>query len=147
MNNNNTKQGYKFSFLKITLVLLIFGMISCSTKKQILYLQDIDTYNNSEVLFLENTIQHNDILSVVVSSSIIETAAPYNKAATATISAGQNRNYQNQGYLVSKDLEIKLPILGNVGLKPNLQITHSERRRDIRLIILSLVIIPGIDQK
>ena len=37
-----------------------------------------------------------------------------------------------------------LPILGNVGLKPNLQITHSERRRDIRLIILSLVIICSI---
>ena len=116
MNNNNTKQGYKFSFLKITLVLLIFGMISCSTKKQILYLQDIDTYNNSEVLLTENTIQHNDILSFVISSSITETAAPYNKATSNTISTGQNQNYQNQGYLVSKDLEIKLPILGNVSV-------------------------------
>lgn len=117
MNNKNSIQKtFKRSLGKASLVVLILGLFSCSTKKQILYLQDIDTYNNSEVLFTENTIQHNDILSVVVSSSIIETAAPYNKAATATISAGQNRNYQNQGYLVSKDLEIKLPILGNVSV-------------------------------
>jgi len=117
MNNKNSIQKtFKRSLGKASLVVLILGLFSCSTKKQILYLQDIDTYNNSEVLFTENTIQHNDILSVVVSSSIIETAAPYNKAATATIAAGQNRNYQNQGYLVSKDLEIKLPILGNVSV-------------------------------
>jgi len=115
-NKNHSIKVLKFSFPKIIFVVLIFGIISCSTKKQILYLQDIDTYNNSEVLFLENTIQHNDILSVVISSSITETAAPYNKASSTTISAGQNQNYQNQGYLVSKDLEIKLPILGNVSV-------------------------------
>lgn len=117
-NKNNTIQAYKFFFPKVTLVILIFGMISCSTKKQILYLQDIDTYDDSEVLYTENTIQHNDILSVVISSSIIETAAPYNKATitTGNASAGQSQNYQNQGYLVSKDLEIKLPILGNVSV-------------------------------
>ena len=87
-NKNNTIQVVKFFFPKIILFVLVFGMISCSTKKQILYLQDIDTYNNSEVLFTENTIQHNDILSVVISSSIAETAAPYNKASSTTISAG-----------------------------------------------------------
>ena len=119
MNNKNSiPKTFKRFLVKASLVLLIFGLFSCSTKKQILYLQDIDTYNNSEVLFTENTIQHNDILSVVVSSSIIETAAPYNKASSTvgTISSGQNRNYQNQGYLVSKDLEIKLPILGNISV-------------------------------
>ena len=101
---------------KIITGVLVLCSLSCSTKKQILYLQDIDAYNNSEVLSIENTIQHNDILSVVVSSSIIETAEPYNKATTTagSTSAGQNQNYQNQGYLVSKDLEIKLPILGNI---------------------------------
>lgn len=101
---------------KIITGILVLCSLSCSTKKQILYLQDIDAYNNSEVLSIENTIQHNDILSVVVSSSIIETAEPYNKATTTagSTSAGQNQNYQNQGYLVSKDLEIKLPILGNI---------------------------------
>ena len=34
-----------------------------------------------------------------------------------------------------------LPILGNVGLKPNLKITHLQKRRDIRLVILSLLIV------
>ena len=33
-----------------------------------------------------------------------------------------------------------LPILGNVGLKPNLQITNLEKRRDVRLVTLSLAI-------
>lgn len=34
-----------------------------------------------------------------------------------------------------------LPILGNVGLKPNLQITNLEKRRDIRLVTLLLAIV------
>ena len=79
---------------KIITGVLVLCSLSCSTKKQILYLQDIDAYNNSEVLSVENTIQHNDILSVVVSSSITETAAPYNIASSTTISAGQNQNDQ-----------------------------------------------------
>jgi POT family proton-dependent oligopeptide transporter len=34
-----------------------------------------------------------------------------------------------------------LPILGKIGLKPNLKITNSEKRRDIRLILFSLTLI------
>lgn len=37
-----------------------------------------------------------------------------------------------------------LPILGNTGLKPNLQITHSEKRKDIKLVLISLVLIFSI---
>ena len=117
-HTNKIQQHLCLQLPKIIASVMILCSISCATKKQILYLQDIDTYNNTKVVAPQNTIQHNDILSVVVSSSIIETAEPYNKTAitSGSMSAGQNQNVQNQGYLVSKDLEIKLPILGNVSV-------------------------------
>jgi polysaccharide export outer membrane protein len=100
--------------LLVCITLLSIG--SCATKKQILYLQDIDAYNNTKVVIPENTIQQNDILSVIVSSSIAETAEPYNKGIQNSGGSGgvQNQSVQMQGYLVSKDLAIKLPILGNI---------------------------------
>ena len=46
MNNKiSIQKTFKRSLGKASLVLLILGLFSCSTKKQILYLQDIDTYN------------------------------------------------------------------------------------------------------
>jgi len=119
MNHTIKIQQYLSGLVpKIIMGVMVLCSVSCATKKQILYLQDIDTYNNTKVVTPQNTIQHNDILSVVVSSSIIETAEPYNKtsASSGGISSGQNPNYQSQGYLVSNDLEIKLPILGNVSV-------------------------------
>ena len=80
-HTNKIQQHLCLQLPKIIASVMILCSISCATKKQILYLQDIDTYNNTKVVAPQNTIQHNDILSVVVSSSIIETAEPYNKTS------------------------------------------------------------------
>lgn len=115
---NTNKISLKFFLSCFTLVIVLF---SCSTRKEIIYLQDIDVYNNSDVVISERKIQYNDILSVVISSGAIsETAAPYNKSNLGSIAgmggSNQNQNLQMQGYLVSKNLEIKLPILGNISV-------------------------------
>lgn len=93
---------------------------SCATKKQIIYLQDIDAYNNSNVVLPDNTIQANDILSVRISSALdTEAAEPYNKPNAGNNmmgGAGMQGNLQMQGYLVTKDLTIKLPVLGEVSV-------------------------------
>jgi polysaccharide export outer membrane protein len=100
---------------KFLACVMVFIIGSCASKKDILYLQDIDAYNNTKVVIPESIIQQNDVLSVMVSSSIAETSEPYNKAMQSPGGGGgQNQNAQMQGYLVSKDLEIKLPILGNI---------------------------------
>jgi polysaccharide export outer membrane protein len=104
-------------------LILLVNLLSCSTKKQIVYLQDIDTYNNSKVIFPDNTIQPNDILSIQVSSAVdTEASEPYNKPNTGgnmMNGGGMQGNFQMQGYLVSKALTIKLPILGEVSVADN----------------------------
>ncbi|MDC1505100.1 polysaccharide biosynthesis/export family protein [Winogradskyella sp.] len=110
--------------LYVLFLFIITSLSSCSTKKQIIYLQDIDAYNNSQIIYPDNSIQPNDILSIQVSSgSIAEAAEPYNKQAQGGnmmgggANGGQQGNLQMQGYLVSKDLMIKLPILGEISVK------------------------------
>ena len=104
----------------LVVLLLVCNVWSCSTKKQIVYLQDIDTYNNSEVILPDHTIQPNDILSVQVTSAAdTEASEPYNNPNTGRNmmnAGGMQGNFQMQGYLVSKELTIKLPILGEVSV-------------------------------
>jgi polysaccharide export outer membrane protein len=99
------------------ILVFIICLTSCSTKKQIVYLQDIDVYNNTAVVLPDNTIQPNDILSIQVSSAIDEEASePYNKqnVSNSNMNGNMQGNLQMLGYLVSKELMIKLPVLGEV---------------------------------
>lgn len=118
---------------------VVLGILlnSCASKKQIIYLQDIDAYNNSSVVLPDNTIQANDILSVQVSSATdIEAAEPYNKQNAGNNmmgGAGMQGNLQMQGYLVTKDLTIKLPVLGEVSLAGQ-TLKEFERALEQRLI-------------
>ena len=103
----------------IAALVILCSMFSCSTKKQIIYFQDIDAYNDSEVIFPDNTIQPNDILSVQVASALdTEASEPYNKSIQGgnMMNGGMQGNFQMQGYLVSKALTIKLPVLGEVSV-------------------------------
>ena len=56
----------KFFYL-FTIGSILF-LSSCVSKKELLYFQDIKTYNNSEVIFNQNIIQENDILKIDVTS-------------------------------------------------------------------------------
>lgn len=99
------------------ILVFVTCLTSCSTKKQIVYLQDIDVYNNTAVVLPDNTIQPNDILSIQVSSAIDEEASePYNKqnVSNSNMNGNMQGNLQMLGYLVSKELMIKLPVLGEV---------------------------------
>ena len=56
----------------LLVICLVFG---CSTKKNILYIQDIDQTNSAELHFETPTIQANDILKITVST--LEPSAAY----------------------------------------------------------------------
>jgi len=102
----------KFFYL-FTIGSILF-LSSCVSKKELLYFQDIKTYNNSEVIFNQNIIQENDILKIDVTSLEIEASVPYNKPS----SMGSNQNslelLQLNGYLVTPKKIINFPILGEV---------------------------------
>ena len=55
----------KFPFSLIFYLLLLQ---SCVSKKQMLYLQDVDTVNSQEVTYNNHTLQVDDILKISVST-------------------------------------------------------------------------------
>lgn len=96
---------------------LLFLLQSCVSKKKILYLQDIESYNDSEVLQPETTLQTNDILKIDVGAFIPQAALPYNKAAQSGAATGNGIDMiKLDGYLVSKNKTINFPVLGEISV-------------------------------
>ena len=81
-------------------------------------MQDIETYNNSEVKYVNATIQPNDILSITVGALVPETAIPYNRIAGGGTSIRSNtiEMMQLEGYLVTMEQTISFPILGELSV-------------------------------
>ncbi|MBK0368792.1 polysaccharide biosynthesis/export family protein [Flavobacterium agrisoli] len=87
---------------------------SCTTKKQMLYLQDVDQFSNSNINYGSTKIQPNDILKIEVGDLNPLVAAPFN------INNGLENNQNSvemmklSGYLVSPQGTIIMPILNEV---------------------------------
>lgn len=89
-----------------------FCMIfSCASKKEILYLQDVDENANKDILYSNAKIQPNDVLRINISALNPESAIPYN-VTPRNSNAGSVQLLQLDGYLVSENLTINFPILG-----------------------------------
>lgn len=85
---------------------------SCASKKDIIYLNAIPSAAASNFNWSEMYLQPNDIVSVKVTSESPELAAAYN-----IIPMQQNNNVQGvqlqlQGYLVTNEGTINIPVLG-----------------------------------
>jgi polysaccharide export outer membrane protein len=112
-------------------ILLLLMLESCTTKKQMLYLQDLDSYANSTLTYTSPKIQPNDILRIEVGDLNPLVAAPFN---ISTASAGAQTNVEMMklsGYLVNPQGNIMMPILNEVkvgGLTPaNVEAKVKER--------------------
>ena len=55
----------------LLLVLLLLILQSCTTKKSMLYLQDLDKYSNSTLNYAATKIQPNDILKIDISDAVM----------------------------------------------------------------------------
>ena len=103
--------------MKIPFILLAISlMFGCSSKKNILYVQDIDQANPTELRFETPTIQANDILKITVDALESSTAIPYNKSITFGSTANLEL-LRLEGYEVSKTLSIEFPQLGTLSVK------------------------------
>lgn len=103
---NSTKSVF------LTWVLGLLLLTSCSSKKDILYFNDIDSNNRDKNMYTAGQIQPNDILSVIISSSTSELAVMYN------LNQDQNQNSTAfPGYLVNYEGNITIPVLGKIAAK------------------------------
>jgi polysaccharide export outer membrane protein len=96
------------------LLTLLLCLQSCATRKKILYLQDIDAYNNTAVSYASTTIQPNDILKITVSDLNPLVAEPFNNSAGTGQSTVQMMKLN--GYLVTPDGNITMPILNEINV-------------------------------
>jgi polysaccharide export outer membrane protein len=101
--------------LKILIILSILFINSCVSPKQILYLQDLETQDISEISLNQNTIQENDILKIDVTSLEMKASIPYNKNLGQAPLNSLNI-LQLNGYLVSNNKTINFPVLGEISV-------------------------------
>lgn len=91
---------------------------ACSSRKQIVYLQDIKADLKEEIAHkYEISIQRNDLLAIMINSQNTELALPFNmplvsyQLGTAGVNIAQQRVL---GYLVDVEGNIDFPILGKI---------------------------------
>jgi polysaccharide export outer membrane protein len=101
--------------IKALLILIICLLGSCSSKKQLIYLNDI-SYSITEVSYPTYTIQPQDILKIDVLSMSTEAAIPYNKISSSNINPNLSI-LQLEGYLVSDKYSLQFPTLGIIDVK------------------------------
>lgn len=136
------KQFLNFKYYSV--LALAFLLNSCATKEKILYLQNIDTHIASELSYLENKLQVNDILDIKVSALVPEAALPYSKNISATTNQASNLEIMKlNGYLVSKDQTINFPVLGRISVSDK-TITDLENYLKKRLSTEDLLIDPRV---
>jgi polysaccharide export outer membrane protein len=102
---------------KILFALLLSQLLllqSCATKKNMLYLQDLDAYNNSAVSFATIPIQPNDILKITISDLNPLVSAPFNTEGTGLQTSLEMMKLT--GYLVTPEGSITLPVLNSISV-------------------------------
>ena len=121
-------------FKKISSAFIIIGLLqSCVSKKQMLYLQDIASYNNTDVTFTNHTLQVDDILKISVGALMPEAALPYNNVTAGNMVANNIDVMKLDGYLVSQNSTINFPVLGELSVKEK---TSQDLENDIKKLLV-----------
>ena len=102
---------------KLLGLISLFALASCASKKDILYLQDIDTTDVSAIAYQSTNIQPNDILKITVESLVPEAALPYNKVVSQSSVSTNLELLKLEGYKVSVSNSINFPVLGEISTK------------------------------
>ena len=124
-----------FSFKNFLLLISVFLLVSCSSNKDILYLNDSRNLSTSIIQTqYDNTISIRDILKIDVSTLIPDASVPYNKVSGINYVQKDLTNLRLDGYLVDNDYNINFPILGKINVQ-NLDL--NELAEKIRVILLN----------
>lgn len=106
----------KTYFITLLTALLV---CSCASKKNVLYLQDVDTYANTDASSKnEIRLKKNDEITINVSSSDKQSAIPFNLPLVSNSGNNQlNLQPTIQPYLIDEDGVIQFPILGEINVQ------------------------------
>lgn len=94
----------------LCIVIFAFTLQSCksviSTRKEVEYFNDVKIGTQDKIVYYENKIQINDILSIRIDELLLEAVEPYN--------INNIQSNQLNGYLVSYEGKIVIPRLGSI---------------------------------
>ena len=128
----------------LPIILLVFLMLqSCTTKKQMLYLQDLDRYSNSTIRYTTTKIQPNDILKIDVSDLNPVVAAPFNTETGSSNSQSSVEMMKLSGYLVTPEGNVTMPVLNEIKVG-DLTLTDAENKIKDRLINEGYLVNPTV---
>jgi len=114
-------------------IVLLLVLQSCVSKKQMLYLQDVETVNSQEVTYNNHTLQVDDILKISVGALMPEAALPYNNITAGSVVANNIDVMKLDGYLVSQNSTINFPVLGELSVKEK---TAQDLENDIKKLLV-----------
>ena len=78
--------NFQYFVKHLLLIFSIFTLFqSCVSKREMLYLQDVESFNNTEVIYTNHTLQVDDILKISVSALMPEAALPYNNVPVVAL--------------------------------------------------------------
>jgi len=119
---------------KLLIFIIIVALFqSCVSKKQMLYLQDLDTINNQELKYNNPTLQVDDILKISVGALMPEAALPYNNVTAGSVVANNLDVMKLDGFLVSQTMTINFPVLGELSVKEK---TTKDLENDIKKLLV-----------
>ena len=88
-------------------------MLGCASPKKVLYLQDVDTFQQQEIDYsYESVIHKDDLLEIIVNSKDSELVLPFNMPMVMY----QGGAHEVLGFLVDSDGNIDFPILGMISV-------------------------------
>ena len=96
-------------------------------------MQDIASYNNTEVTFANHILQVDDILKISVGALMPEAALPYNNITAGNMVANNIDLIKLDGYLVSSAMTINFPVLGELSVKEK---TTKDLENDIKKLLV-----------
>ena len=103
----------------LPIIAFIIIFTSCSTNKQLQYLQNVNQYTKTKIISHSYTLQPNDILKIDVHSANTGAANPYNKlgAFSTKVANATLQSLQLEGYLISNEYKFNFPVLGEISIK------------------------------
>lgn len=124
----------KRKFFKYILILLtnVF-LLSCASKKNVLYFQDSDKINYKKLNYTDAKIQPNDIINIKISALNSESVKPYNIDNKVAPNTSFIEILKLQGYLVSQEGSIIFPVIGKIKVSDK---TTSELENHIKKILI-----------
>ena len=132
-----------FSGKTFVSLILLFALFSCASKKDLVYLQDVDSSANSSASSnFEPILQPDDLLSIIVSAETPEVTIPFNlPSIQGNYQIGNNQN-GIKTYLIDSFGSIEFPVIGKIKLGG---LTRSEANAKIVTAVSEYITNPSIN--